>query len=333
MPQIASVKTSATRPCWVLHDDAAGNRRQATALAEALALPFDEWTLAPRRPWSWFAPRLSPGCGAAFGPAFFETLRDAPPALAIGCGRQASLATRLAGRAGAKVVQILDPRIPPRHWNLVIAPEHDRLRGENAIPMLGSLNPVDTDWLARARDRFPAFGRLPSPRTAVLLGGPTRAVNFNERAFATLSKKTDRWLAGDHGSLMLCGSPRTPTMLADAARRSYTEGSGVLWLNAQDGVNPYAGILAWADRIIATPDSVNMISEACATSVPVFIATPELATGRLRNFIERLLVLGRVRRQEDEPTIFPVVPLRETARVAALVRERLSLPGAWSGHL
>ena len=115
-------------PCWAVHDGAAGNRRQALALAQALALPAREWSLCASVPARWFAPREFPGSSSAFGEEFTRALRDHPPSLAIGCGRQAALATRQARAAGARAVQILDPRIATTHWDLVIAPEHDGVR-------------------------------------------------------------------------------------------------------------------------------------------------------------------------------------------------------------
>lgn len=316
---------SASLPCWVVHDGAAGNRRQAVALAEMLGLSFTEWALTVQRPWRWFAPRKVLGSGSAFGAEFSKALNDTPPAVVIGCGRQAALATRLARERGAKAVQILDPRIATRHWDLVIAPEHDNLHGENVIPMLGSLHPVTANWLTRARIEFPALGQLPSPRTAVLLGGPTRATRFDHEAFATLAAKLDTWLANEGGSVLLCGSRRTPTTLIDAVRERYGQHSGIVWMQERDGVNPYPGVLAWADRIIVSPDSVNMISEACATAVPVFVSEPDRATGRVRKFIAQLQLLERIREQEYQPRYFSVTPIREASRIAALVQERFKL--------
>jgi hypothetical protein len=54
-------------------------------------------------------------------------------------------------------VQILDPRIAPRHFDVVVAPSHDRLVGGNVIETLGALNPIDDDWLERGRQHFPAL--------------------------------------------------------------------------------------------------------------------------------------------------------------------------------
>ena len=99
------------------------------------------------------AARMAAFCIAPSAPT--SRALQSPPRLAIGCGRRAALVTRLLRERGSKVVQVLDPRIDPRYWDLVVAPEHDGLRGENVIMMLGSLHPVDDLWLAEGRRDFP----------------------------------------------------------------------------------------------------------------------------------------------------------------------------------
>ena len=44
--------------CWAITDKAAGNQRQALALADCLQMPVRHLVLEPRAPWSWLAPRL-----------------------------------------------------------------------------------------------------------------------------------------------------------------------------------------------------------------------------------------------------------------------------------
>jgi mitochondrial fission protein ELM1 len=312
-----------SRSCWLLHDGAAGNRRQAHALADALGLSAREWTLAGNAAARWAAPRWWPGAG--FGSAFAQALAQSPPQLAIGCGRLAALANRQARAAGARVVQILSPRLAPRHWDLVVAPRHDRLQGDNVISLAGSLNPVDEAWLASARTQWSSLRDAPGPRTAVLLGGPTPATPFDAEALQAMCAKLDGRLAQAGGSLLVCGSRRTPRAWAQALRARYGGGPHRLWFDARDGENFYAGALAWADTLVLTPDSVNMLSEACATALPVYVAEPNRATGRVGEFVGDLLARGRVRAQQRELPDFEAEPLRETARVAALVRAQLRL--------
>jgi mitochondrial fission protein ELM1 len=305
---------------WSLSDAKAGNRRQAVALAHAMGQPFRDWTLQPQAPWQWLAPRRWPGAGRAFGEDF---ARAAPPRLAIGCGRQAALATRLLRERGARAVQILDPRIATDHWDLVIAPEHDRLRGDNVISLLGSLHPVDDLWLAAARRDFESFSALPGPRTALLLGGASAHARFDDALYESVLVQVEAIVRGEGGSLMATASRRTPASVRQHLRERLSTLPGVVWRGEEDGANPYAGLLGWADRIVCTADSVNMISEAAATWAPVFVAGVERVDGRPRRFLASVLERGRVRPLDQAPDPYPVTPLRETARVAAQVQARL----------
>lgn len=319
---------------WALSDGRAGNARQALALAAALdacacagaGAGIRERTLRPRPPWRWAAPRRLPGADAAFG-AEFAGLLAQPPALAVGCGRQAGLATRLLRERGARAVQVLDPRIPPAHWDLVVVPEHDRLRGDNVVTMLGSLNPVDDAWLEDARARFPQAGAQDAsrgPRIALLVGGPTAQAPWDRRELEAWLDAIDAILAREGGTLMVAASRRTPHGARARLRARCAGRAAPCWLDDGDGPNPYAGVLAWADRIVCTPDSVNMVSEAAATRAPVFVADPGIAGGRLRGFLDALAARGRIRPLDGALAPFDAEPLRETARVAAEVHARLA---------
>ncbi len=314
---------------WALSDGRAGNARQAEALAAALVSSglhdLQTTHLTPRAPWRWLAPRQLPGSDAAFGAAFSRALTRAP-ALAIGCGRQAALATRLARQHGARTVQILDPRLDATHWDLVVVPEHDALRGANVITLLGSLHPVDDRWLAAGRAAFPAFAHLPQPRTAVLLGGDSRHGRFDAATFDVLAARLDALRVDSGGSLLLVASRRTPDAVREAMRQRFPSAVDIVWTGAADGPNPYAGVLGWADRIVCSPDSVNMLSEACATTAPVLVFDPGRVDGAPRRFVDALVARGRLAVLGDAAPSKPVTPLRETARVAGVVRERLGLP-------
>lgn len=307
-----------------LHDGRAGNVRQAVALARALDADAGDCMLHPRAPWRWLAPRLLPGADGAFGSAF-AALATRPPALAIGCGRQAAPATRLLRDRGSQAVQLLDPRIDPRHWDLVIAPEHDGLQGENVIPMLGSLHPVDDLWLAHARQAFPALSTLPGPHSVLLVGGPSRHAALQDDAFESLLRQLAAHARAEHGSFSAVASRRTPRRWRDLLTRLPSDLPGIRWRDDRDGDNPYAGLLGHADRIVCTPDSVNMLSEAAATLAPVFVWSARIAIGRLLLFLDALRNSGRVRELDDALAPFEAEPLRETARVASEVRQQLAV--------
>ena len=309
--------------CWVITDGAAGNQRQALALAELLEMPVRHLQLAPAAPWSWLAPHLTLGARLALDPTQRRQFAPPWPAVAIGCGRSAALYTRLLrslSGGACYTVQILDPRVNPAHWDTVIAPQHDQLTGRNVIRSLGSLNPVDEAWLQDGREADPAFAALPRPRIGVLLGGPRKGVTFNEAYIDQLISGLHARRRQDGGSLLVLASRRTPADLVERVRQGLGDVPGLVWAGNNDGGNPYPGVLGWADRLVVTPDSVNMLSEACAVGCPVHTLVLGSLPDKLERFHLALRDAGLLHSLDaiDTP---PVPPLRITGTIAATLRE------------
>lgn len=312
--------------CWVITDGAAGNQRQALALAQMLGLPIRHLQLAPAPPWSWLSPRLTLGARLALDATQRAQFAAPWPAVAIGCGRAAALYTRVLrrlSRGATYTVQILDPRVDPGHWDVVIAPKHDLLEGHNVIRPLGSLNPVDDAWLQDGRDADPAFATLPRPRVGVLLGGPRKDVTFNEAYIDQLTSGLHARRRQEGGSLLVMASRRTPPTLVERMRQGLGDVPGLVWAGNDDGGNPYPGVLGWADRLVVTPDSVNMLSEACAVGCPVHTYVLGTLPPKLERFHQSLRT-ARLLRPLDAPDGRPAPPLRETPVIAATLRNLIA---------
>jgi mitochondrial fission protein ELM1 len=311
--------------CWIVTDGAAGNERQARALAQAMQIQAQTLRTGLRGPWAWFAPRLAAGLRIGVEADLRRRLHEPWPALAIGCGRDGAALTRwLRTASGGKtfVVQILDPRIDPKHFDLVVAPRHDALEGANVIQSLGALNPVDDGWLAEGLAHFPMLAQLPQPRTAVLIGGPRRGLDMDEAWFESFLAHVNAIAARDGGSLMVSTSRRTPAAWRRLSRERLHADCVHFWNGPEDGDNPYHGYLAAADRIVVTPDSVNMLSEACATGKPVFSLLPQVERGRFAKFHGELVLPGWLHQLDtnvDFSTLQQPPPLRELAAIASKV--------------
>lgn len=312
--------------CWVITDTAAGNQRQALALAEQLRTPFRHLVLEPRAPWSWLAPQLTAGSRLAL-PASQRPLFAPPwPHLAIGCGRAAALFTRLLrplSDGQCYTVQILDPRIDPAHWDTVIAPRHDRVAGANVLQPLGSLNSVDDAWLADGRESCPQFAELPQPRVGVLLGGPRKGIALDADYASQLASRLLERQRREGGSLLVLASRRTSPVLIETFRDALNGLPGLVWAGRDDGRNPYPGVLGWADRLVVTPDSVNMLSEACAVGCPVQTFVTTALPAKIERFHHALREAGLLQDLEAPATPQPRLPLRETAAIAIELCERI----------
>ena len=103
-----------------------------------------------------------------------------------------------------------------------------------------------------------------------------------------------------------------------------------------DEPNPYLGLLAWADYILATPDSISMASEACGASKPIFVDKPRQCSRRFLAFHEELLASGRTREWRgglERPSLWaacaklPAVPTDDVGKAAARIVEMLAARG------
>jgi hypothetical protein len=84
-------------------------------------------------------------------------------------------------------------------------------------------------------------------------------------------------------------------------------------------------MLALADAIVVTLDSVSMISEAVATEAPVMLAKLPGRSRRKAMFAEALLREGRVREFAGRLETWPAAPLNDTPEAAAEMCRRLGL--------
>ena len=219
-------------------------------------------------------------------------------------------------------MQILDPRIGPEHWNTVIAPRHDGLAGANVLNPMGSLNPIDDAWLEDGREASPSLGYLPRPRVGVLLGGPRTGIRIDADYARHLLERLLARRQREGGSLLVLASRRTPAAVAEVMRSALRGVPGLLWAGPDDGNNPYPGVLGWADRLVVTPDSVNMLSEACAVGCAVHTFAPAPLPAKLARFHGSLREAGLLRDVDDEAPAFQA-PLRETEAIAETLRKRI----------
>jgi mitochondrial fission protein ELM1 len=312
----------------LLNDGRTGHRRQVQALAHFLPLTYTVLPISLKPPWRWFAPYRLPGGLAAH--AELIPTSAVVPTIIISCGRRSALAARWLQThfVGApKTVQILDCGLSPDCFNWVIAPQHDRLEGDNVIQTIGSLNPVDDSWLQRAAGENDSNRHPTRPSALLLLGGPSRNFYFSRNWFrAVLSALRSRLNGHD---LTVVESPRTPPWVADdvdavlADLPVYRVG----WLkdNPEASAQAYGAALAAAECVFVTADSVNLVSESCASGKPVCLLGVEQARGKMDRFCRHLIQKGYALEDQPELPAAGAMPftqcLRETESVATRLLE------------
>jgi mitochondrial fission protein ELM1 len=311
---------------WALTTGEDGMRTQARGLASAVADLVVEKRAPRSSPMDWL-----PGRGAArltgdLGPPW--------PDILITCGRRSvpyAAAIKRASFGRTFTVHVQDPRAYHDRFDLIVAMDHDSLaegpRVMKIATALHDITPGSLQEAARAwRDRLGTLGR---PLAGVAVGGDLRGRPFTladgERLIAALKRlrrETDTRLA-------ITPSRRTPANIRALLAEAFDGDDGVFLWNLE-GDNPYRGILALADRLVVTTDSVSMVSEAIATGHPVELL--DLDFPRHRRFVSRLIDQGLARRFEGAPDLPPAFARHNSTdrvadRVRALLQTRTGMLG------
>ena len=302
---------------WVLADPRAGTAAQALGIAERLGRPFRivplEWGLMARLPLRW--PTL-----AGLGAAAWREITAPWPDIAISAGRRSAPVALWLAAQGVRTVHCMRPGFAERRFDLLVVGRHDSPpQAPNILPILGATHRMSPARLDAAREEWGMFGEFPGPRVALLLGGPPRAEGMAPETAAAIARQ----VVGFAGSVLATGSRRTGRPAEAAVAEALAPLPHHLHRWVEGGRNPYAGMLAWADAVVVTGDSVSMISEALATRVPVFIADPGGLGERHRRLHESIYAARQARPLAEAPTPFARDPLDETGRVAFEVAERL----------
>jgi hypothetical protein len=303
---------------WVLHDGKAGMASQALGLAEATGFSFIERRLQIRLPWTCLPPRLWFLPLAATRP----TLSPPWPDLVIGCGRNAAmpaLAVRRASGGRTLAAQIQDPGVGRSEFDLLVVPEHDRLRGPRVIVTRGAVHRVTRARLAAARVRFPALAALPRPILSVLIGGANKAYRLTLRRVGEIADEVAEVLRTRGGSALVTPSRRTGAAGIGLLRGRLQNLPVAIWDGC--GENPYFAYLALADAFMVTADSVSMISEAAATGNPVHIVDLDGGNAKFARFHAAMQAAGITRPFSGriESWRYPIPD--DTARAGAALRE------------
>jgi mitochondrial fission protein ELM1 len=317
---------------WAISDGRAGIEAQAVGLAEAVARLVPARIVVKRVGWSGKTGRLP--WWANWLPRRWLTPESeihAPwPDLWIAAGRATlPLSIRARRWSGGKtyVVQVQDPRVPAPMFDLVIPPKHDRLSGDNVLPITGSPHRVTRQRLEAEYEKFKArIDPLPHPRVAVLLGGKSKAFDLSVERAAQTAHQIQLPLEQEGGSLLLTFSRRTPEPARALLTARLRHLPGMLWDG--EGPNPYFAFLAAADYILVTEDSTNMAVEAASTGKPVFILKMDGQSLKFRLFHQELERQGAARPYGGAFHGWTYDPVDETGRAAAEVVARMAARAA-----
>jgi mitochondrial fission protein ELM1 len=298
---------------------------QSHGIFDAMGLRYTVKRVDPRGLWRVLSPYGPVSPAERFGtPA--SQFHPPWPDFAIAVGRLTTpylrALRRLAGRQTYTVI-LQDPKVGAGAADLYWVPEHDTLRGPNVITTLTSPHGFTPSRIAELRRSMPTeITALPTPRVAVMLGGPNGDYRYTPATLEHLVSGL-RSLAELGAGLMITPSRRTPADISAFVRAATEDLRRLFWGGTGD--NPYPHFLAHADALVAPADSVNMVGEACATGKPVYVLEPEGGSAKFGRYHAALRRHGATRplpaRLERLET-WTYTPLNTAETIAAEIARR-----------
>lgn len=319
---------------WAVTDGRAGYIAQALGLANKIA-ELIKGTVIEKTvsiPSYTTFPPLAP-LSKKFIP---ELIKDIPendkPDMVIGCGNKSQPAVlHVKNKYNTFVIYIQRPQFRQKRYDAIVAPYHNYTAGKinaitdnphsNIILTFGSVGLINPTTLRQRRETAEQqFRRYATPRIAVLIGGNNRAYRIHT---GQLIKQLNDIVAKSKGTLLITPSRRTSAECHTTLIKTFSDSPHYVW----DGntPNPYMDILAIADAVCVTMDSVNMISEACTCQQTVYIIPlpkkpyARHAIKKFSNFHRQIYERGNARPWTGEWAFFSSELMDETTRAARMI--------------
>lgn len=298
---------------------------QSIAVAEALELPFEVKRIQTRLPWRWLPMRLRPTRLSIVHEDDRGKLIAPWPRFLISTGRHSvpiAQAIRQASLGRTFCIHIQDPKVPIHRFDLIAAPEHDGLEGENVVTTRGAPHRVTPERLdAEANASRADVESLPRPWVTLLVGGNSKAFRLSPEQTKKICRQIAQTINAVGGSIFVTPSRRTGAENEKIIQQELSGLPGRIWDGT--GPNPYFAYLGLADTILVTEDSVNMVTEAAGTGKPVYTIAIQGHSKRFQTFHDSMRKSGITRPFESVLDSWTYDPVNDRQKIADAAWKRL----------
>ena len=301
---------------WILSSGLIGCENQCLGVIERLGIETEIKKIKPSMAVSLFAP---------YGTPFLNPqVREPWPDLVIAAGRKTIpylKYIRKASKKECKTIYLQDPRIDSKEFDIVWAPEHDSIEGNNVIKTITSPNRVTNELLNYHHDEWlDKLSKLKGPFIGFLIGGKSKAYNFNDAECEKIIQALNFVISNGYTPLITL-SRRSPKKLSNRIKNLLINEKNLFYDGQGD--NPYFAILKASEIIITTPDSANMISEAINVPKPVYYIDIKSKSKRFNKFINTLVNSGHIRLFENNIDYFQNKKLDPTKEIVDYIYKNL----------
>ena len=295
---------------------------QVEGLAKALNADFQHKIVRLNWLWNYIPPKLSPVSRLILKDGQYITENEKFD-LVVSCGRKSVIPSIFIKKKNKKIftIHIQDPKVRFNNFDLIVAPEHDELKGENVITSKGAIHYITRLEIEKARSYL--LDKIQNEKiVSLILGGPNKYYNFSNEELANIFREIKSSFISLGYKAIIIPSMRTPKRIIDLAINEFlTDGFVVNSVDKQ----AYLSSLAIANNIVVTCDSTSMISEAATSGKPIFVAhmQPKRNNYRFKRFYKLFRELGVIKNLGEKVENWTYNSFNEAERIAAIIISRL----------
>ena len=295
---------------------------QVEGLAKALNADFQHRIVRLNWLWNYIPPKLSPVSRLILKDGQYITENEKFD-LVISCGRKSVIPSIFFKKKNKKVftIHIQNPKVRFDNFDLIVVPEHDKLKGENIITSKGAIHYITRSEIEKAKPYL--LNKIQNEKiVSLILGGPNKYYNFSNEELTNIFKEIKSSFISQGYKAIIIPSMRTPKRIIDLAINEFlTDGFVVNSVDKQ----AYLSSLAIANNIVVTCDSTSMISEAATSGKPIFVAhmQPKRNNYRFKRFYKLFRELGVIKNLGEKVENWTYNSFNEAERIAAIIISRL----------
>ena len=294
---------------------------QVEGLAKALDVDFTHHTVELNNFWKLIPPKLTP-----ISQRVYKKINQTDFDLIISCGRKSVIPSiHLKKNSKKKIlnIHIQDPKVNFSHFDFIVAPEHDFIRGQNVINTKGAIHYLTDGEIIKNKDYLSSFIKKDQRKIcSLILGGPTKYYEYSLENLENIFSNLNNFLKKNDFQLIVIPSMRTPKNSINFAKDYFGKNHTII-----DNVDKkaYLSALSISESIVVTCDSSSMISEAALTGKPIYVANilPKKNDRRLQEFRNLFRKLNIIRNLGELEENWSYQKLDETNRVAKIIKQKL----------
>jgi mitochondrial fission protein ELM1 len=295
---------------------------QVEGMAKALNVEFSHKIVRLSFPWNMLPPKLTPISSIILKDKSYLSNNENID-LIISCGRKSVVPSILFKKKNKKIftIHIQNPKVNFKNFDAIIAPEHDKLKGENIYSSKGAIHYITLSEIKDAQNYLKS--KVSDKKiVSLILGGPNKYYSFNNEELLKIFNEIKLKFISKGYQVIVIRSMRTSDTSIEFALKELGEyGHVVTSVDKQ----AYLSALALANNIIVTCDSTSMISESATSGKPIYVAHMKTKKNnyRFKRFFKLFKDLGITRDLGEAVESWTYNQINETERIANIINSKL----------